>query len=284
MGNALSPGTASAQTHISLLRQRTESLAPVSRAQLSATLARFANPTATPADYDVLEELFYASLRAGDVKLAERARSVISARFPAKEFPRTRRLEGLLAEARGDLETATAIAESLIKTSEESDVAARKRLVVLKTALGRRAEAIGLLTGYLDTFPADLEGWHMLASLYLEEGLFAQAQYAAEETVLLDPHNHLPHIRLAEILYTRGDLPTAVKYYCRALELCPDTPRALYGLKRSTARLLGDGKRTDGEDAKWTELNALANERLGVLYGKVGVNAAVEMGQKWGSR
>jgi tetratricopeptide (TPR) repeat protein len=265
------------------------------RAHLKEVFAAHKKPGVNPADYDVLEEVFYGAIRAGDLDLAEQVRDVIFERFPAKEFPRSGRIQIMLDESRGQYESAGRGNKALLHVSEDADVATRKRQVVLALAQGQKAEAIELLTKYVDTFAADLEAWNQLCSLYLDEQMYAQAQFCAEEAILLDPHFHHGHIRLAEVYCTRGDATLAVKHYARALNLCPDTIRALYGLKMATAKLLGEAgpvaagtpskKGTEvvvgGEEReKWTALHKIAVDRLTVLYaGKSG--PSVETAKKW---
>ncbi len=282
-------------THVALLRHRSESLTPMDRAHLKEVFAAHKRPGVNPADYDVLEEVLYGAIRAGDLDLAEQVRDVIFERFPVKDFPRSGRIQIMLDESRGQYESASRGNKALLHLSEDADVATRKRQVALALAQGQKAEAIEVLTKYVDTFAADLEAWNQLCSLYLDEQMYAQAQFCAEEAILLDPHFHHGHIRLAEIYYTRGDATLAVKHYARALELCPDTIRALYGLKMATAKLLGEvaantpsKKGTEvivgGEEReKWTELHKIAVDRLTVVYsGKSG--PSVETVKKWLAR
>ncbi|KAI9030519.1 hypothetical protein DFJ74DRAFT_656870 [Hyaloraphidium curvatum] len=303
MGNVVGTGSSAAATQLALLRQRTESLVPQDRAYLRGVFAKYSKPSVAPADYDVLDEIFLAALRAGDFQLAEQVRDVVFQRFPPKEFPRSGRMQVLLDEAKGNYGDAEDGTRALLKASEDADVASRKRMVVLAVERGRKQDAIDMLTKYVDTFASDVEAWNELCALYLDEQMYAQAQFCAEEVLLLDPHSHLPHIRLAEILFTRGDYAMAVKYYCSALELCPDTIRALYGLKQATSKLVKDlggpttpskkgseGRKekkgadddSDADKAKWSELNAIATERLLALYNsRGGKSVSTETAKAW---
>lgn len=299
MGNVMGSSSKASTTQLALLRHRSESLVPEDRKHLRQLFSSFKSPGVNPADYDVLEEIFHAALRAGDLELAQQVRDVVLKRFPVVDFIRSGRMQLLLEEARGGYSNADQGIKALLKASEDADVGVRKRQAVLAVAQGRRTEAIDVLNKYVDTFSTDIEAWNELCALYLDEQMYAQAQFCAEEVILLDPYFHQYHIRLAEILYTRGDLASAVKYYCRALELCPDTIRALYGLKIATSKLLKDtssavttspaSKKGSGADPvtedreKWTDLQSIVVQRLTALYGK-SAGASTETAKKWLSK
>lgn len=48
---------------------------------------------------------------------------------------------------------------------------------------------------------------------------------------MLQPQNHIFHLKYAEILYTQENIPLALKQFCRVVELCKDHVRGLYGIK-----------------------------------------------------
>lgn len=52
-----------------------------------------------------------------------------------------------------------------------------------------------------------------------------------EEVLMLQPQNHIFHLRYAEILYTQDNIQLALKQFCRVVELCKDHVRGLYGMK-----------------------------------------------------
>jgi hypothetical protein len=52
-----------------------------------------------------------------------------------------------------------------------------------------------------------------------------------EEVLMLQPQNHIFHLKYAEILYTQDNFQLALKQFCRVVELCRDHVRGLYGMK-----------------------------------------------------
>jgi tetratricopeptide (TPR) repeat protein len=54
--------------------------------------------------------------------------------------------------------------------------------------MGRISEAVNALTSLLDMSPTDAEAWAELADLYLVQGLYAQAIFAQEEVLVLQPN------------------------------------------------------------------------------------------------
>lgn len=49
----------------------------------------------------------------------------------------------------------------------------------------------------------DQDAWNELCDLYLLEQEYAKAAFCMEELILQNPHNHLFHLRFAEIKYTQ---------------------------------------------------------------------------------
>lgn len=54
--------------------------------------------------------------------------------------------------------------------------------------MDRISDAILALTGLLDFSPTDAESWAELSDLYFSQGLYAQAIFALEEVVVLQPN------------------------------------------------------------------------------------------------
>ena len=54
--------------------------------------------------------------------------------------------------------------------------------------MGKSSEAVSALNSLLDFSPTDPEAWGELADLYLAQGLYAQAIYALEEVLVLQPN------------------------------------------------------------------------------------------------
>lgn len=49
----------------------------------------------------------------------------------------------------------------------------------------------------------DQDAWNELCDLYLLEQEYPKAAFCMEELILQNPHNHLFHLRFAEIKYTQ---------------------------------------------------------------------------------
>ncbi|KXS20983.1 TPR-like protein [Gonapodya prolifera JEL478] len=263
-----------------LTRARTESLVPPDPTVLRHLFAKYSNPGNDPAAFDVLEQIFLASIDNGDTPTARTALEKVQARFPASESRRSRRLQAMLAEHLGEHERAVETYREMLRASDggDSDVQVRKRLVAALLAQPRkRYEATAELANYCDTFAGDAEAWATLSGVYLEEGMQAQAQYAAEECVLLEPGSAPAHLRLADILYTREDHQGALKYYCRALEVSPGSARALYGIRQAAGTLIeaqkgkrggggGDSETKSANAAVWADLVDMATAKLVAFY------------------
>ncbi|KAJ1569946.1 ER membrane complex subunit 2 [Nowakowskiella sp. JEL0078] len=215
--------------------------------------------------FDLTEQLFMASLDTGNLNLAKEFLSTITESFPVKSSARSARLQGLYYEATGDYESALEI----YKEADDTIVALKKRLVPVFILLGRRQEAIEFLVKYLDTFMSDVEAWSELESLYFGENSYQQAAFCVEELMLLRPQNHLYHIRYADIMYTINQFELAVKHYARALELCTDNLRALYGLRLSIDAL-PKGDTADPKADVRNSLHKITKERLISYYEGLG--------------
>lgn len=242
--------------------------------------------------YAILEQLFIAALDTGNLELAKSHLATIEKRFPFRSSVRVQRLYGLLKEAEGDFDKAVEIYETALE-QDETNVLIHKRLVAVAATQGKRTEAIERLVEYVDTYMQDVEAWTELASLYLAENMYPQAAFCVEELLLLRPQNHLYHIRYADLMYTLAKFDLALKYYCSALELCKDNTRALYGMRLSSAALLGqrskpktpgkggrgaaataNGSEDPVDDDTLKALNKLAGDRLSAVYEKQGKTGA----------
>ncbi|KAK3823201.1 MAG: hypothetical protein J3Q66DRAFT_331091 [Benniella sp.] len=214
----------------------------------------------------VYEQVAIAALDVGDDALAVKCIEALGRRFPGSA--RVRRLEGMRLEAAGKLSEAGEIYKEILR-EDETNVLAAKRQVMLLHTMGRFPEAIDALVKYLDINYTDFEGWLQLADLYLEQLMYSQAGFCMEEAIMLQPQNHIFHLKYAEILYSQDSVGLALKQFCRVVELCKDHVRGLYGIKLCASRLLreGFGKEkgfTSEEDLKAMDL--LATERLLEVY------------------
>lgn len=110
-----------------------------------------------------------------------------------------------------------------------------KRRVALLRSQNKSAEAINHLTVLLDTFPNDIEGWAELADLYISQDMLSQASFCLEELLLLQPFSYYVHAQYAEICWLLRKEATALKYWCRSVELCGDFLRGWFGVKTVTS-------------------------------------------------
>ncbi|KAG0369138.1 TPR-like protein [Gamsiella multidivaricata] len=230
----------------------------------------------------VYEQVAIAALDLGDDVLALKCIQALEKKFPGSA--RVRRLHGMQLEAVGKLKEAGEIYKTILQ-EDETNVLAAKRQVMLLRAMGLPSEAIAALVKYLDVNYTDFEGWLQLADLYLEELMYSQAAFCMEEVIMLQPQNHIFHLKYAEILYAQENVPLALKQFCRVVELCKDHVRGLYGIKLCTSRLLKaapskDAAVTSPEDLKAIDL--LATERLLTVYGSGNTAASVKAASaKW---
>lgn len=121
------------------------------------------------------------------------------------------------------------------------------------------SDAIAALISLLDFSPTDGEAWSELSDMYFSQGLYAQAIFALEEVLVLQPNawnvslilysTYLSfltlrlqiHARLGELLLMSAkstqqndasrQLSEALKRFCRSIELCEDYLRGFYGIK-----------------------------------------------------
>ncbi|KAF9111407.1 ER membrane complex subunit 2 [Mortierella sp. AM989] len=215
----------------------------------------------------VYEQVAIAAFDLGDDVLAEKCIHALERKFPGSA--RVRRLNGMQLEATGKLVQAAEIYKAILKEDETNVLAAKRQVMLLRT-MGLPADAIAALVKYLDINYTDFEGWLQLADLYLEELMYSQAAFCMEEVIMLQPQNHIFHLKYAEILYSQENIGLALKQFCRVVELCKDHLRGLYGIKLCTSRLLKatpskDSTATSQDDLKAIDL--LATERLIAVYG-----------------
>lgn len=232
--------------------------------------------------YNVMEQVAIAALLAGDTVTAHDYIQQLASKHPASSL-RLQRLQGMLLEAQGMVDDATALYSNGLER-DEANIQLWKRLISTSISNGRRDDAIAALIVFLDRFMQDVEGWMQLAKLYYLECKFQQSIYCLEEVLVLRPMHPLYLVRYADVVASLGRWNTAVKYYCGALELFQDHIRALYGLRTVTALLLrrnlpsAKPKATlDADEIDGTillQLHRLAGERLTTLYQAKGQSGA----------
>ena len=219
--------------------------------------------------YEILEQLIVAYLDINNISKAEEYLSIATKKIKNEFSSRLQKLHGMIEEAKGNYEKAIDIYNDALKRDELNE-AVHKRLIAVNIANGNREEAIKLLNKYLEIFVSgDEDAWLQLADLYLLENQCQQAAFCIEEVILTDPRNHLYYLRYADIMCCLGKYQMASKYYCKALDLCKDNVRALYGILYSNQYLLKarpDDKITSNETIQ--ALIDLAKEQLAKIYNK----------------
>ncbi|XP_028161203.1 ER membrane protein complex subunit 2-like [Ostrinia nubilalis] len=200
----------------------------------------------------ILEQVFYAALDCHYYTMASYCSMTLQEEFP--DSYRAAKLTATLYEAQENYEDALAMLDNIIRL-DETNAAARKRVVAILKAQGLIQSAIKELVDYLKKFMSDVEAWQELSELYLQAQEYSRAAFCCEEILLHQPHNHLAHQRLADVRYTMGgveNMELAKTYYCSALKLNPDNMRALLGLFLTTNNLLSHYK-SAGQSGKRKE-------------------------------
>ncbi|KAI1169739.1 tetratricopeptide [Nemania sp. FL0916] len=260
--------------------------------------------------WTVYENLLLSCLRTGDDESAHQCLSRLVNRF-GDDNERVMALRGLFKEAtaadNAALELVLQEYEQILQANPPNMPIAKRRAALLR-AMGRTTEAVNALSSLLDMSPTDAEAWAELADLYLAQGLYAQAIFAQEEVLVLQPNAWNIHARLGEMLLMAArtsDAPRrlteAVKRFCRSIELCDNYLRGYYGLKLTTQQLLNEPparavKQTESEEwpvpasSTLQKLDEMATEKLAEIirrnsagerdwqgYSKVEIAAAREL-------
>jgi len=193
----------------------------------------------------VTEQLCIAQLDCGMREEAAETLEKINEKFPSSKFVRTRRLEGFVAEERGDITAAEEIYAELVGQPLEdggtnSDIIAMKRQAALLRAAGDYSGAIEQLNKIIMITMCDVETWLELADVYERVNNLPYAAFCFEEVLLAMPWNFRVWVRAAEAWYSSREFLLARKYFAYAVELSRGSdarhyedhvdPRALVGL------------------------------------------------------
>ena len=145
-----------------------------------------------------------------------------------------------------------------IRSTETQQAAWRRKAYVLRN-MGKLDKSVEELTTLLDTFYNEVDGWVELAEIYhlcnqygfhlhnppkVHAGFrHNYALQAISHALLLAPQNPFYVLEFAEIAYSSGDMPLAVKTFLMAVDMTDDedapitsyqtgiTLRAWYGVK-----------------------------------------------------
>ncbi|KRX82101.1 ER membrane protein complex subunit 2-B, partial [Trichinella sp. T6] len=209
----------------------------------------------------VYEQVYIAAIDCADVEIASSTLTAMHKKFQKSE--RLVRLQGLCLEADGQYEEAMELYSMLMETNPTNLSNAKRRIACL-ISLGRTNEAIRELCSHLQNFMNDTESWMELCHLYLKEFEFPKAVFCVEEMILSQPECYAYHLFLAEIKFTIGgveNLELAKVYYCHALKLKQDCPRACWGLYITSLQLIlkssGQKKKEHNSCLRWASTHLL---------------------------
>jgi len=222
--------------------------------------------------WDFLEQLATAAIDIGQLDLAKDCIARLDEHFP--NSPRVEILRGLCIETK-DLNLAYKYYAELLHI-DESNAAAWKRQIVILRDQNKLDKAVEELSSYLDTFYSDLDGWLELADLYASIHQYSHSLQALSHTMLIAPQNPFHALRFAETAYTAGDIPLALSYFLKVVEMSEDDSgvivRGWFGVKLCTRHLLSSPAKSPESEAKIPStknlqlLDQLATERLSKLY------------------
>ncbi|EEP82132.1 predicted protein [Uncinocarpus reesii 1704] len=144
----------------------------------------------TPQLWMDYEDVLLASLAAGNDKSSLESLNRITSRFGSTN-DRVIGLQGLCDEALTEsdeaLENVLEGYETVLKDNPVN-VPVLKRRIALLRAMDRPAEAVSALVEFLDAFPTDADAWSELSCLYQSQGLYSQAIFCLEESLLISPN------------------------------------------------------------------------------------------------
>jgi predicted Zn-dependent protease len=192
------------------------------------------------------------------------------------ELADARRLcnEGLSAADRHDLVRAESLLEAAVKSCPV-DVDARRHYADVLWSRGQKMDAVGQMAKALELSPGDAGLCIEAGRMYLELGLFAEADRLSAEAVRLAPGSDTVwHLR-GQIAMARGQFDQAVADFHRGLAIAPDDRALLRDAAEAYLRLdkprralatlavLGESYGPDQTPADVLTMEAVAQESLG---------------------
>ena len=194
----------------------------------------------------------------------------------APEVAEARRLcnEGLSAADRSDLVRAEGLLERAVKRCP-ADIDARRHYAEVLWKRGERMDAVAQINEALRLSPEDAELCVQGGGMYLEMGLFDDADRLAREAVRVAPRSADAWHLQGQVSLARGQAEPALADFHRALALAPadrgvllDTADAYRRLDRpqralATLAVLGETYGPGQTPAAVLELEGLAQEALG---------------------
>lgn len=219
--------------------------------------------------YVVWEQVCFCALDCNRMEIANECLIQLFIKFPNSS--RLRLLEELTHEYLERYDEALQLLDIMIE-DDDTNASPRKRKIAILKSRGKVAEAVKELNEYLKKFMMDQDAWNELCDLYLSEQEYAKAAFCMEELILQNPHNHLFHLRFAEIKYTQGgfdNLELAMAYYCQALKLSPSNMRALFGVFLCAKHISSSPKCSVNRKKKVKDILSWSLEQIQAQYDQV---------------
>ncbi|KZS90519.1 TPR-like protein [Sistotremastrum niveocremeum HHB9708] len=245
-------------------------------------------------EWAFLEQLALAALDTGKLDVADditdgyaiqACLERLAAKFP--ESPRVDVLQGIRMEATESSETVIRYYNTLLE-ADESNIAAWKRKISVLKSSGDIKTAVQELSTLLDTFYTDVEGWLELGSIYSSCNQYTSALQCLSHAMILAPQNAFYILEAAETAYSAADIPLALKFYLRVVEMLDEPPtsgttpsrpegptlRAWYGVKLCARDLLTSTPTASQSESQTTPpsekhlrlLDELSTERILAAY------------------
>jgi len=220
--------------------------------------------------WTVMEQVFLAACELGVDDWRGYCLRHLTKRFPTSI--RVERLKGIYQESIKDWGEAKKTYEKLLKDKPE-DTVTHKRLIAMYKQRGQVPEAVQAINTYLETFSTDVDVWHELAELYIEQGSLQRAVFCFEELLVANPRSMYHILTYAELLYSTGELELSRKYFALAAHLDGACLRALWGLVTVSYALAEKDKTNE----KMVQLQTFTIDRLKAAYKKVGPQGKVAL-------
>lgn len=185
-----------------------------------------------------LEQLALAALDLGRLDIANECISRLDKQFVGS--PRVECLQGLRLEFKGAYDDALAMYQAILEVDPTNTAIWKRKISVLRQS-GKIKHAVDELITYLDAFYTDPEAWLELADIYASMSLYLQSLSSLSHVLLLIPQNPFYVLQAAETAYTALDIPLALKFFLRSVEMVPEggaSTRGWYGVKLCARRLL----------------------------------------------
>lgn len=210
------------------------------------------------------ENIFTSALDYGDYTTADKYLQLLINKFP--QSSRVKRLLGMGLESQGEYENALKLYDEILAETP-TNLLVLKRKVAIFRAQGNMKLAVEALHDIVKLYQSDSSSWLELADIHLTLCDYNSAAFCLEEVILLNPTTAAYHTKLAEVLYTIGDVQNLIKarkHYSISLNLASFkcNTRALYGLAMTCKVLLAQKRLPPNEDMISKEFLAWVQDKL----------------------